>query len=223
MRPLTDDKPKPMVRLAGRPLIDHVLDRLAAAGIARAVVNVHYKAEVLLAHLETRTQPRITISDERGALLDTGGGLVNARAAIGEAPFVIHNSDTVWLERGVSNIERLIGAWAPERMDGLLLLAERARSIGYDGAGDFEIAENGQLARRPRGQSVPHVFAGVSIAHPRMMDGAPAGPFSLNVLWDRAMAAGRLHGIVLDGLWMHVGTPQALDEAEEAVARHGGG
>lgn len=222
MRPLTDDKPKPMVALAGRPLIDHVLDRLAAAGITRAVVNVHYKADVLLAHLETRTHPRITISDERGELLDTGGGVVNARSSIGEAPFLIHNSDTVWLEQRVANIERLIGAWDPERMDSLLLLAERARSIGYDGAGDFEIAENGQLARRQKGQSVPHVFAGVSIAHPRMLVGAPQGAFSLNVLWDRAMAAGRLYGIVLDGSWMHVGTPQALDEAEEAIARHGG-
>lgn len=222
MRPLTDDKPKPMVALAGRPLIDHVLDRLAAAGITRAVVNVHYKAEVLLTHLEARTAPRITISDERGLLLDTGGGVVNARASIGEAPFIIHNSDTVWLEQGVSNIERLIGTWDPERMDSLLLLAERARSISYDGAGDFELAADGRLARRHKGQNVPHVFAGVSVAHPQMLDGAPHGPFSLNVLWDRAMAAGRLYGIVLDGSWMHVGTPQALDEAEEAIARHGG-
>ncbi len=220
MRPLTDDKPKPMVPLAGRPLIDHVLDRLTAAGVTHAVVNVHYKADVLQGHLAGRTSPRITISDEREQLLDTGGGVVKARAAIGAAPFVIHNSDTVWLEQGVSNLERLFRAWDPQRMDSLLLLAERARCIGYDGAGDFELAADGRLARRRQGQSVPHVFAGVSIAHPRMIDGAPQGAFSLNVLWDRALAAGRLHGIVLDGLWMHVGTPQALDEAEELVARH---
>ena len=222
MRPLTDDRPKPMVALAGRPLIDHVLDRLAASGITEAVVNVHYKAEVLLDHLAARRQPRIARSDERAALLDTGGGVIKARDLLGQAPFLIHNSDTVWLERGVANLDSLIGAWDPQRMDSLLLLAERERSIGYDGAGDFELRADGSLARRRKGETVPHVFAGVSIAHPRLLEGAPAGAFSLNVLWDSAIAAGRLYGIVLDGLWMHVGTPQALAEAEQRIAQHGG-
>lgn len=222
MRPLTDDKPKPMVPLAGRPLIDHVLDRLAAAGITRAVVNVHYKAEVLLAHLSSREAPRIAVSDERAELLETGGGVVKARALIGDAPFLVHNSDTVWLEHGVANLDRLIGAWDRLRMDSLLLLAERTRSIGYDGAGDFELAADGRVSRRQKGQATPFVFAGVSIAHPRLIEGAPAGAFSLNLLWDRAIAAGRLYGVVLDGLWMHVGTPEALVEAEQRIAQHGG-
>ena len=220
MRPLTDDKPKPMVALAGRPLIDHVLDRLTAAGIERAVVNVHYKADVLLAHLAQRSRPAIAVSDERGELLETGGGVIKARALIGERPFIVHNSDTVWLERGVANISRLLEAWDPERMDSLLLLAERARSIGYEGKGDFELASDGKLARRRGDSDTRHVFAGVSIAHPRLLEGAPAGAFSLNVLWDRAIAKGRLFGLTLDGLWMHVGTPEALIEAEQRIAAH---
>ena len=218
MRPLTNDIPKPMVPLAGRPLIDHVLDRLAAAGCERAVVNVHYKAEPLIAHLAHRTAPRIEISDERDALLDTGGGVVRALPKLGAEPFVIHNSDTVWIEHDVANLDRLAAAWDPHRMDSLLLLARRDRSIGYDGAGDFSLGPDGGLSRRGKGESVPYVFAGVSVAHPRLLDGAPLGAFSLNVAWDRAVPAGRLHGIVLDGLWMHVGTPESVIEAEKRIA-----
>jgi len=218
MRPLTDHIPKPMVKLAGRPLIDHVLDRLADAGIESAVVNVHYKAEPLLTHLAARTSPRIEISDERDRLLDTGGGIVRARAQIGTEPFVVHNADTVWIERGVGNIARLAAAWDAGRMDALLLLAERARSMGYDGPGDFSLAADGALARRPAGETTSYVFAGVSINHPRILDGAPDGPFSLNLVWDRAIAQRRLFGIVLDGHWMHVGTPAAVTEAEECMA-----
>jgi MurNAc alpha-1-phosphate uridylyltransferase len=224
MRPLTDDRPKPMVALAGRPLVDHVLDRLAAAGIERAVVNVHYRADVLLAHLAQRTKPRIVVSDERDALLDTGGGVAKALPLIGPDPFLVHNSDTVWLEPagpGLSNLDRLIEAWDPRLMDGLLLLARRDSSIGYDGAGDFVLSTDGRLSRRSRGEEVPFVFAGVSIAHPRLLEGMPAGAFSLNLPWDRAIAAGRLHGVAMQGLWMHVGTPAALYEAEQRVASHG--
>lgn len=217
MRHLTADRPKPMVSLGGRALIDHVLDRLAAAGVGRAVVNVHYKAEVLMVHLRARVRPQIVISDERAQLLDTGGGVVAARDLIGSHPFFIHNSDTVWTER-ISNLDRMIRAWDPSRMDSLLLLAECSASIGYDGAGDFVLHGDGRLSRRQGGAQVPHVFAGVSIAHPRLLEGAPAGPFSLNVPWDRAIAAGRLYGVVLEGLWMHVGTPEALTEAEERIA-----
>lgn len=222
MRALTDDRPKPMVRLAGRPLIDHVLDRLARSGITAAIVNVHYKADVLLAHLQDRTSPRITISDERDVLLDTGGGVVRALPHLGPQPFLIHNSDTVWREHGAANIDRLLSAWNPATMDSLLLLAESARSIGYDGAGDFNIAPDGRLSRRAKGTTARYVFAGVSIAHPRLFENAPTGAFSLNVLWDRAILTGRLHGIVLDGLWMHVGDPEALAQAEELLARDAG-
>ena len=217
MRPLTDDKPKPMVRLAGRPLVDHVLDRLQAIGVERAVVNVHYKAEVLMAHLAERRIPQILLSDERDRLLDTGGGVVAARALLGDDPYFIHNSDTVWIEHGVSNLARMIAEWDPQRMDSLLLLARRDASIGYDGAGDFLLQADGRLLRRPAGGEADYVFAGVSIAHPRLFDEAPPPPFSLNVAWNSALASGRLYGIVLDGLWMHVGTPEALAEAEGCI------
>ncbi|MEZ5853882.1 MAG: nucleotidyltransferase family protein [Hyphomicrobiaceae bacterium] len=217
MRPLTDDRPKPMVRLGGRPLIDHVLDRLRDAGIRKAVVNVHYMAEQIEAHVTRRTQPRIEISDERTQLLETGGGVVKALPLLGAAPFVVHNSDTVWLERA-SNLSRLIAMFDPLRMDGLLLLADRATSIGYTGNGDFSIAEDGRLSRRAPGEKAPHVFAGASIATGRLMRDAPTGPFSLNVVWDRALAENRLYGLVLDGTWMHVGDPQALASAEALIA-----
>lgn len=221
MRPLTDTIPKPMVRLGGRPLIDHVLDRLAAAGIDEAVVNVHYHAEVLQQHLATRTcEPRITISDERDALLDTGGGLVRALDLLGTDPFLVHNSDSVWLEGPKANLEALIDAWDSKRMDGLLLLASTAHALGYDGNGDFAMDAVGRLARRREGTSAPFVFAGVSIVHPRLFAGAVEEAFSLNKLWDQAIAAGTLYGMRLDGFWMHVGTPTALDEAEDAL-RHG--
>lgn len=218
MRPLTDTRPKPLVSLAGRPLIDHVLDRLAHAGIEKAVVNVHYRADDLIAHLAHRASPHIEISDERAALLDTGGGVVHALAKLGSAPFLIHNSDTVWLEGMGSNLQSMLRVWDPTRMDSLMLLAPVASSIGYDGLGDFTMASDGRLTRRASAHVAPFVFAGVSIAHPRLFAGAPSGPFSMNRLWDRAADAGRLHGLRLDGVWMHVGTPEALQEAEAAFA-----
>jgi MurNAc alpha-1-phosphate uridylyltransferase len=215
MRPLTDLVPKPMVRLAGRPMIDHVLDRLSAAGVEKAVVNVHYLADVIEKHLARRTRPEIEISDERGVLLDTGGGVVRALAGLGGQPFVIHNSDSVWLEGVGANLPRLFQAWDSARMDSLMLLASCATSLGYDGHGDFNMGADGRLTRREAGREAPFVFAGVSIAHPRLFDGAPQGAFSLNRLWDRAIDQGRLFGIRLDGTWMHVGTPEALAEAEK--------
>ncbi len=219
MRPLTEAMPKPMVPLAGRPLIDHVLDRLAAAGIERAVVNVHHHADLLEKHLaQRRGPPSVAISDERGVLLDTGGGVVKALPLIGDEPFLIHNSDSVWLEGASANIPRLLDLWDGERMDSLMLLAPVAQSLGYDGGGDFAMGGDGRLTRRGEGRLVPFAFAGVSIAHPRLFEGAPQGRFSLNSLWDRAIAAGRLHGLRLDGLWMHVGTPEALAEAERRIA-----
>lgn len=221
MRPLTDHIPKPMVALGGRPLIDHVLSRLSAAGIARAVVNVHYQADVLERHLATRTAPpRITLSDERDELLDTGGGIVKALPLLGSAPFLVHNSDSVWIEEAArANLDRLIAHWDDDRMDGLLLVADRTRALGYEGAGDFNMDDAGHLVRRRKDGAAPYVFTGVSIAHPRLVAGTRAEPFSLNAPWDRAIAAGRLFGLLLDGFWMHVGTPEALVEAEQCLVQ----
>ncbi len=223
MRPLTDVIPKPMVRLKGRALIDHVLDRIAHAGIGTAVVNVHYLADVLESHLAKRKSPRIEISDERGVLLDTGGGVVRALPKLGPEPFLIHNSDSVWIEGVGANLPRLIKAWDSERMDSLMMLASAATSLGYDGRGDFNMATDGRLSRREHGREAPFVFAGVSIAHPRMFEGAPAGAFSLNRLWDRAIDQGRLFGMRLDGTWMHVGTPESLADAEKRIERETAG
>jgi MurNAc alpha-1-phosphate uridylyltransferase len=217
MRPLTETTPKPMVRLKGRALIDHVLDRMAAAGVPRAVVNVHYLAGTLEAHLSQRKRPQIVISDERGQILDTGGGVVRALPKLGPEPFLIHNSDSVWIEGVGSNLERLFAAWDSDTMDSLMLLASAATSLGYDGQGDFAMANNGRLVRRGERQMAPFVFTGVSIAHPRMFESAPQGAFSLNRVWDAAIEQGRLYGIRLDGLWMHVGTPEALIEAERWI------
>lgn len=218
MRPLTNDIPKPLVAFLGKPLIDHVLDRLAAAGITDAVVNVHYQPDVLERHLKHRKSPNITISDERGVLLDTGGGLVRALPLLGNQPFVIHNSDSVWAEGVGSNLERLFAAWDPARMDSLLLMALGSHSLGYDGHGDFTMDSDGRLHRRAEMRESPFVFTGVSIAHPRLFKDAPSGAFSLNTLWDRAIEQERLYGIRLEGTWMHIGTPEALADAERWVA-----
>lgn len=214
MRPLTDDKPKPLVHLRGRALIDHVLDRLAEAKVTRAIINVHYQADALEAHIKGRSDPEITISDERGLLLDTGGGVVHALDKLGQEPFLIHNSDSVWIEGVGANLDRLCAAWDSEAMDSLMLLASATGSLGYDGPGDFVMGTDGRLTRRGERQMAPFVFTGVSIAHPRLFEGAPDGAFSLNRLWDAAIEKGRLYGVRLDGLWMHVGTPEALQEAE---------
>jgi len=214
---LTDTHPKPLVKLSGKALIDHALDRLADAGITRAVINVHYLADQLETHLAARTLPSISISDERGLLLETGGGIVRALPLIGHDPFVIHNSDSVWIEGPGSNLERLIDSWDPSRMDALLMLAPVATSLGYDGRGDFFMDADGRLTRRTDGLVAPFVFAGVSIVHPRLFDDAPSGKFSLNVPWNNAIARGRLYGMRMDGVWMHVGDPQALQSAQERM------
>jgi MurNAc alpha-1-phosphate uridylyltransferase len=222
MRPLTDHLPKPLVQLAGRPLIDHVLDRLAAAQAPQAVVNAHYCADALISHLAARTAsgatPPIIVSDERERLLDTGGGVKLALPLLGEDPFLVHNSDSVWLEDDRNNnLEHIIAAWDTNLMDALLMLAPTNGSLGYSGSGDFEIAENGRLTRRQPGKIAPYIFAGVSIIQPRLFEGSPDGPFSLNAVFDRAMEAGRLFGVIHQGLWMHVGTPLSLREAEDCI------
>lgn len=218
MRPLTETRPKPLVPVAGTPLIDQVLDRLADAHITDAIVNVHYLADQIEDHLRTRKTPKITISDERGELLDTGGGVAKALPKLGNAPFLIHNSDSIWVEGMGSNLDRLIDAWDNATMDSLMLVAPIATSVGYDGAGDFQMDASGRLTRQTGARLAPFVFAGVSIAHPRLFDGAPNGAFSLNRPWNAAIEKGRLFGVRLEGIWMHVGTPTAIAEAENAIA-----
>ncbi len=218
MRPLTDSVPKPLIQLGGRALIDRVLDRLGEAGIREAVVNVHYLAGLVEAHLRSRTHPRITISDERNELLDTGGGVHKALPLLGDGPFFVHNSDSVWIERSGNTVARMMDAWNPAAMDALVLLVPVASSLGYDGRGDFHMSEAGTLSWRKGEDRAPYVFAGVSINHPRLFEGAPAGAFSLVKLWNKALDAGRLAGMRLDGVWMHVGTPQALSDAERRLS-----
>lgn len=218
MRPLTEKRPKPLVSVAGIPLIDQVLDRLADAHIREVIVNVHYLADQIEDHLQSRKKPKITISDERDALLDTGGGVARALPKLGKTPFLIHNSDSIWVEGMGSNLDRLIDTWDEATMDSLMLVAPVATSIGYDGPGDFQMDTTGRLTRQSGARLAPFVFTGVSIAHPRLFDGAPKGPFSLNKLWNRAIDKGRLCGVRLEGIWMHVGTPDAIAEAENAIA-----
>jgi MurNAc alpha-1-phosphate uridylyltransferase len=222
MRPLTECMPKPLVPVAGKPLIDHVLDRLAAAGVGRAVVNVHYLADMIERHVKDRRAPQIVISDERAALLDTGGGIVKALPAIGSAPFVHINSDTIWIDGAKPNLERLSAAFDPAIMDALLLLAPVSTSIGYDGRGDFHVAPDGRLTRRGEREITPFAYAGVAILRPELFTDAPAGAFSLTGLFDRAAAQGRLHGLRLEGVWMHVGTPGAIAQAEAAIRTSAG-
>ena len=222
MRPLTLRMPKPLVPLAGRPLLDHVLDRLAAAGVTTAVVNVHYLPEQLEAHLVSRNgkPPETLVSDERGVLLDTGGGATKALPLLGRGPFFVHNADSVWSEGATPALTRMLRKWNPATMDCLLLLAPTATSIGYAAKGDFSMAPDGRLARRGN-EVVPFAFAGVSLCDERLFKDAPEGRFSLNLLWDRALARGKLYGVRLDGRWMHVGTPDALAEAETLFEREG--
>jgi N-acetyl-alpha-D-muramate 1-phosphate uridylyltransferase len=220
MRPLTDAVPKPLVKVKGLALIDHVLDRIAAAGIGMAVVNTHYMADKMQAHLAHRTRPEILISDERDALLDTGGGVVRALPKLGSGPFLVHNADSTWIEGVGSNIARLCDAWDDGRMDFLLLVALASHSVGYDGRGDFQMQADGRMARRREREMAPFAFTGVSIAHPRAFADAPAGAFSLNVLWNRAMERQRLFGVRLDGIWMHIGTPEAVSAAEQRIDEH---
>lgn len=217
MRPLTDHKPKPMVEVAGKMLIDRVLDKLAEAGAERAIVNVHYFADLLEAHLAQRTSPAIEISDERDVLLDTGGGVVRALPKLGGAPFFSVNSDTIWIEGATPNFIRLGEAFDADKMDVLLLLAPSAGAIGYHGRGDFHMDADGKLTRRGENEVAPFVFAGAAVLTPKVFGDAPRGAFSLNRTFDSVAATGRLYGLRLDGLWMHVGSPDAIAQAEDAI------
>ncbi|NGX97190.1 MAG: nucleotidyltransferase family protein [Candidatus Afipia apatlaquensis] len=217
MRPLTDNMPKPLVSVAGKPLLDHVLDRLAEVSVTTAVVNVHYLPDQIVQHVKGRTAPRVIISDERDVVLGTGGGVVKALPLLGDAPFYHMNSDTMWIDGVQSNLARLAEAFDPARMDILLLMAPTSHSIGYSGCGDYAMLTDGALRKRKEHQVVPFVYAGAAIMSPTIFRNAPAGEFSLTRIFDAANEQERLFGLRLDGLWMHVGTPDAVQAAEEAL------
>ena len=219
MRPLTLTRPKPLIEVAGRALIDHCLDRFADNGVETAVVNVHYLPDQIEAHLAARTKPRIVISDEREKLLDQGGGIAKARGHLGEAPFYVCNTDAFWVEGPVSNLARLADAFDPERMDALLLVAASAGAIGVDWPGDFEMDAEGRLSQRDPRKVAPFVYTGVGILKPQMFDGVHDEVFRLAPFFWKAAEAGRLFGLRLDGLWLHVGRPETIAEAEEAIAK----
>lgn len=220
MRPLTEGCPKPLLPLGGRPMIDLVLDHAAAAGVRRAVVNLHYLGGMIRAHLAGREAPEVAFSEEAPEILDTGGGVVRALPLLGAAPFYVANSDSVWL--GPNPFEVLARAWDPARMDALLLLVARERARAYLRPGDFFLAADGDAngaapRRRGPGERAPYVYSGAQIIAPAAFAEAPAGAFSLNLIWDRLIARGRLAAVVYPGGWVDVGTPAGLVEAEAAL------
>jgi MurNAc alpha-1-phosphate uridylyltransferase len=217
MRAFDGRIPKPLVQVGGKPLIDYVLDRLAEQGVERTVVNVHHLADQIERHLAGRARPQIVISDERAELLGTAGGVVKALPQLGDAPFFHVNSDTIWIDGVKPNLGRLAAAFELSRMDALLLVAPTATSIGYTGRGDFAMGPDGMLTRRGEREVVPFVYAGAAILTPAFFAGAPTGPSSMTPLFDRTVEAGRLCGLRLEGVWMHVGTPDAIKAAEEAI------
>lgn len=213
MRPLTATQPKPMVRVAGKPLIDHTLDRLAEAGIEKAVVNVHYLADALEAHVTPRKLPAITISDERAELLETGGGMIKALPHLPD-PFFCLNSDNIWLDGPRNAFRELSERWDPDAMDALLLVVPHARAVNFDGKGDFHLDALGRITRRKSGRIAPFIYTGIQIVSHRLLRDAPEGKFGTMLLWERAIEEGRLYGLPFTGLWFEVGTPQAIRPTE---------
>ncbi len=218
MRPLTNDRPKALVQVAGRALIDHVLDRLVEAGVARAVVNVHAFADLLEAHLKRRDDIEIVISDERALLMETGGGVRQARALLGDLPILVCNIDSVWEEPAGSAMVRLAQRFDASGMDACLMLAAIDQQLGYDGEGDFFMGGDGALSFRDALPHTPWAYMGVQMINPALVDAEPLEPFSFTRIWRRLAKAGRLHGAPLGGFWMHVGDPQAREVAEARVA-----
>ena len=215
MRPLTATRPKPLVDVAGKPLLDHVLDRLRAAGVQRAVVNVHYLAAAVEAHLQDQAQGlEILISDETKQLLETGGGVINALPLIEDETFLIVNSDNLWVDGPVDSIQLLEQRWDEAAMDALLLVVPFSQAHCHPGVGDFVMDPMGRLARRAPGKPAPFVYTGVQIVSRRLFRDAPDGAFSMNILWNRAIAEGRVFGLVHEGLWFDVGTPPAIAKTE---------
>jgi MurNAc alpha-1-phosphate uridylyltransferase len=221
MRPLTASRPKPLVEVAGKALIDHVLDRLRSAGAKKIVVNVHYLADSLEAHLKARAKDfDVVVSDERGLLLETGGGMIRAEPMIGADPFLVINSDNYWVDGPSDTLRLLASLWRDNEMDALLLLIPQARAGNHHGQGDFHMMADGRLERRQKGKVAPFVYTGIQMVSKRLLRDAPDGPFSTNILWDRAIEEGRCFGAVHQGLWFDVGNPAAIKATEHAL-QHG--
>jgi MurNAc alpha-1-phosphate uridylyltransferase len=221
MRPLTATRPKPLVKVAGKPLMDHALDRLEAGGIRKVVVNVHYLADTIEAHLRARRGAmEFAISDERAKLLETGGGLMHAKALLGDKPFFCVNSDNFWIDGPAETFAMMQRVWDPEHMDALLLLVPQARAHCHTGPGDFHMDANGRLSRRKTAHVAPFVYIGIQILSPAVLRDPPADAFSTNIFWNRAIEAGRLYGVSHQGLWFDVGTPQAIPVVE-SILTHG--
>jgi len=218
MRPLTATQPKPMVRVAGKALIDHALDRLEEAGVARAVVNVHYLADALEAHVLDRAVPKVTISDERAQLLETGGGLIKAQGQLPD-PFFCLNADNIWLDGPRDAFADLSARWNADEMDALLLLVGHAQAANFAGKGDFYMDPVGRLQRRQPGRIAPFIYTGIQLVSHRLLRDAPQGKFSTNILWNRAIEEGRLFGLAFTGQWFEVGTPQAIAPTQDALQR----
>ncbi len=218
MRPVTDTLPKPLIKVGGKALVDHILGYCRDGGVTDAVVNVHYLADQMEAHVRAVTQPRITVSDERAGLLDSGGGVKKALPHLGHGPFFILNADAIWIDGHVPSLNRLRTHWDADSMDILLLLAHSANATGWGNKGDFAMDQQGRLRRAQKGEVTPFIYAGAGIWKPELFDGKP-DIFSLNRLFDEAVSKGRLHGLPLDGTWMHVGTPDAIPEAEAVLRR----
>ncbi|MBO0733162.1 MAG: nucleotidyltransferase family protein [Methylocapsa sp.] len=221
MRPLSEDRPKPLIKVAGKALIDYTLDRFASAGLGTAIVNVHHLASQIEEHLKPREAPRVIISDEREGLLGQGGGIAKALPHLGPGPFFIANTDAFWLEGPGDNLRALAARWNPEQMDILLLVATVATSVGVDSLGDFHLAQDGRLKKRAEGEVAPFVYTGIGIAKPGLFEGKRPKVFPLTPFFLEAEGKGRLFGQRLDGLWIHVGCPEAVEEAEQAIARTG--
>lgn len=218
MRPLTLTKPKPLIEVAGKPLIAHAIDQLENNGTCKIVVNTHYLAEQVESWVNKRPDTDILISDEADQLLETGGGVLKAKEMLGTAPFFVLNSDAFWIDRpNVSTLNKMQQSFKSANCDFLLLLAKHDAAVGFDGNGDFFQQENGRLKRRGDADYAPYIFAGCYLVHPRVLIDCPIGPFSMNLLWNRALEKGRVRGLVHDGLWLHVGTPEAIKEAEQAI------
>jgi N-acetyl-alpha-D-muramate 1-phosphate uridylyltransferase len=219
MRPLTDDRPKPLVEVAGKAMIDHCLDKLVDAGVRRAVVNAHYLPDKLIEHLRRRQAPEVVVSDERDLLLETGGGMIKALPLLGTEPFFCLNSDNLWLDGPQDVFRQLSAAWRPETMDALLLLVPHARALNYKGKGDFHLDGLGRISRRRSGRIAPFIYSGIQLVSQRLLRDAPQGPFGTMTLWERAIEEGRLFGVTHLGLWFEVGSPGAIAPTELAMAR----
>jgi MurNAc alpha-1-phosphate uridylyltransferase len=218
MRPLTATRPKPLIKVGGKALLDHVLDRLRTAGVRKVVVNVHYLADALEAHLASRDHGlEVVISDERELLLETGGALVKAMPLIDADPFLALNSDNLWIDGPADTLRLLASQWDDGKMDALLLLVPQARALNHYGIGDFHMDAEGRLRRRERSHVAPFVFTGIQMVSKRLLRDAPEGPFSTNILWDRAIEEGRCFGAVHQGLWFDVGTPKSIPMTEAAI------